>query len=392
MHGGTVSSADVCAAEGQIRGGGPAGPVSVVVPVYRDAVNIRPFAEALDAALSLQGIAWELLFVDDDSRDGSEAAVADLAGGLAVRIDTRREARRDLSLSVLRGIRGARFDRVVVMDADLSHPPERIPDLLHALAGAGIAVGSRYTAGGSVDPCWSLARRLNSRFATLLAYPLARCADPMSGFFAVDRRALPSLGTMRPVGYKIGLELIVRGRLVVHEVPIAFRDRRHGSSKMTWRQQLDYLVHLGRLYRFRFPAPARFACFALVGASGFVIDLACWQSLQAAGLGHRWARFLSFWPAVTWNWRVNRRVTFGDRPRERALRQWTRFVASSLIGLSANVGTYLALTAGIAFFDRHRLLALVFGVAAGAAANFLVADRFVYRAAIPAEPIQSIDM
>ena len=378
--GGTAGSRSGARGAGeQIRGGGPAERVSVVVPVYREAVNIRPFAEALDAALSPAGIGWELLFVDDDSRDGSEAAVADLSGRLPVRIDTRREARRDLSLSVLRGIRGARFDRVVVMDADLSHPPERIPHLLAALEDVGIAIGSRYAAGGSVDHGWSLARRLNSRIATLLAYPLARCGDPMSGFFAVDRRTLPDLGALRPLGYKIALELMVRGRLAVREVPIAFRDRRRGSSKMTWRQQRDYLVHLGRLYRFRFPGPARFACFALVGASGFVIDVACWQGLQAAGLGHRWARFLSFWPAVTWNWCVNRRVTFADRPREMALRQWTLFVASSLLGVAVNVGTYLALTAGVAFFDRHRLLALVSGVAVGAAANFALANRFVYR-------------
>ena len=93
-----------------------------------------------------------------------------------------------------------------------------------------------------------LTRVLNSRLATLLAAPLVRCSDPMAGFFAVGRSALPDLASLRPVGYKIGLELMVRGRLRVGEAPIAFDDRRRGRSKLGWRQRFDYLRHLGRLY------------------------------------------------------------------------------------------------------------------------------------------------
>ena len=135
------------------------------------------------------------------------------------------------------------------MDADLSHPPERIPDLLTQLDGdCDMVVGSRYVRGASTAGEWGLARTLNSRIATLLATPLTACSDPMAGFFAVDRRALPDPAVLRPVGYKIGLELMVRGRLRVREVPIAFADRRDGRSKLGWRQRLDYLRHLGRLY------------------------------------------------------------------------------------------------------------------------------------------------
>ena len=93
-----------------------------------------------------------------------------------------------------------------------------------------------------------MARALNSRIATLLAAPLVTCSDPMAGFFAVDRRALPDPTTLRPVGYKIGLELMVRGGLRVREVPISFDERRDGRSKLGWRQRLAYLRHLGRLY------------------------------------------------------------------------------------------------------------------------------------------------
>ena len=111
-----------------------------------------------------------------------------------------------------------------------------------------MVVGSRYVYGASTAADWGWARVFNSRIATLLAAPLVTCSDPMAGFFAVDRRTLPDPATLRPVGYKIGLELMVRGRLRVREVPIAFDDRRRGKSKLGWRQRLAYLRHLGRLY------------------------------------------------------------------------------------------------------------------------------------------------
>ena len=220
-----------------------------MAPTLREAANLSPLAERVAGALAGSGLAWELLLVDDDSRDGSEAVAAGLAARLPVRMHVRRGVAPDLSRAVLDGIALGRYDRIVVMDADLSHPPERIPDLLAALdAGCDMAVGSRYVAGASTAGDWGLARVLNSRLATLLAAPLATCSDPMAGFFAVDRRALPDLATLRPVGYKIGLELMVRGRLRVGEAPIAFDDRRRGKSKLGWRQRLDYLRHLGRLY------------------------------------------------------------------------------------------------------------------------------------------------
>ncbi len=182
-----------------------------------------------------------------------------LARRLPLRIEVRRGLRPDLSRAVLQGIAHGRHDRVVVMDADLSHPPERIPDLLAGLdAGCDMVVGSRYLAGASTAGDWGWARVLNSRLATLLAAPLTACSDPMSGFFAVDRRALPDRAALRPVGYKVALELMVRGRLRVGEVPIAFDDRRRGRSKLGWRQRLDYLRHLARLYRHVLAgAPAR---------------------------------------------------------------------------------------------------------------------------------------
>ncbi len=359
--------------------GGAGRTLSIVVPTFREAANITPLAERIDAALSGAGIEWELLLVDDDSDDGSEAVAAELARRLPVRMVVRRDAPRDLSLAVIEGIRQCRFDRLVVMDADLSHPPDRIADLLAALdADCDMVIGSRYSPGGVVDPSWSLYRVLNSRLATWLARPLVKCADPMSGFFATRRSALPDLRTLRPMGYKIALELLVRGRLRAREVPIDFRDRSAGASKMNWRQQLRFLRHLSRLYNHKFGSLARVPFFSAVGASGLVVDLTCYLGLQWAGVEHRLARFLSFWPAVGWNWALNRGLTFSERARQPHLGQLARFMASSLIGLAVNVGSYALLTSYVDIFDRHRLLAFFCGVGLGSIVNFLVADLYVY--------------
>ena len=354
--------------------------LSIIVPTFREADNIAPLAERIDAALSGTGIEWELLLVDDDSNDGSEAVAAELARRLPVRMVTRRETPRDLSLAVIEGIRLSRFDRLVVMDADLSHPPERIVDLLAALDGdCDIVIGSRYTSGGIVDRSWSLYRVLNSRLATWLARPLVRCSDPMAGFFATRRSRLPELRTLRPMGYKIALELMVRGHLRVREVPIDFRDRSIGFSKMNWRQQIRFLRHLSRLYNYKFGSLARIPLFSVVGASGLIVDLAFYLGLQWAGVEHRLARFLSFWPAVSWNWALNRGLTFSERARQPRVGQWARFMASSLIGLGVNVGSYALLTSYVEVFDRHRLLAFFCGVGLGSLVNFVVADLYVYR-------------
>ena len=139
------------------------------------------------------------------------------------------------------------------MDADLSHPPEALPQMLQTLeTGADFVIGSRYIAGGSTSDGGCL-RWLNSRAATLLARPLTSVRDPMAGFFALKRSTFENGCAFNPVGYKIGLELIIKCRCKrVVEVPIHFEHRRYGESKLTLKQQFLYLRHLRRLYGFKY--------------------------------------------------------------------------------------------------------------------------------------------
>jgi dolichol-phosphate mannosyltransferase len=233
--------------------------VSVVVPAFREAPNLRPLAERVFAATRGAGLDAELIIVDDSSGDGSAEIVADLAALFPVRIIVRTNER-GLSSAVLRGFQEARGPFLVVMDADLSHPPEAIPDLVAPVreGRADFALGSRYVSGGHIDQDWSLFRHLNSRIATWLARPLTSVRDPMSGFFCLARASLERAAPLNPVGYKIALELIVKTRSRrCLEVPISFADRAAGTSKLTAREQLRYLRHLARLYWFRIAGPQK---------------------------------------------------------------------------------------------------------------------------------------
>lgn len=229
--------------------------VSVIVPAYREAENLPELIARLDALrASPTNLDIDLIIVNDESGDRSADAVASARQPWAC-IATR-TTDRGLSSAVLHGLALARHPYLVVMDADLSHPPEAIPKLIDALdAGADFAVGSRYVPGGSTDDKWTFFRKINSMVATILARPLTNLRDPMSGFFALKRDTFSRAAKLNPVGYKIGLELLVKCRCkAVTEVPIHFASRKRGESKLTLSEQIKYLRHLGRLFSYKLRA------------------------------------------------------------------------------------------------------------------------------------------
>jgi dolichol-phosphate mannosyltransferase len=220
--------------------------LSVVVPTYNEAGSVTGLAERLLAALA--GREWELVIVDDGSPDGT----ADVAAALAPRIPVnvvRRGGKAGLASAVVAGFAAARGDILVVMDADLSHPPETVPALADAIdRGADLAVGSRYVAGGGVMD-WPLKRRFVSRAACLMGNVLVPVRDATSGFFALRRSVVDGV-KLNPIGFKIGFEVIARGRYKrVVEVPYTFRDRELGASKFGRREIMQYVVQLGQVAR-----------------------------------------------------------------------------------------------------------------------------------------------
>lgn len=254
----------------------PAPTVSVIVPAFHEAPNLAPLARRLFHALHDAGMTGELIIVDDDSNDETAEVVTQLATRFPVQLIVRK-GERGLSSAVLRGFANARADRWVVMDADLQHPPEKIPELLTRLdqPPCDFVLASRYIPGADVEDRWPLHRRLISRLATLLARPIAPLSDPMSGFFALRRETFARAEQLNPLGYKIALELYVKCRCRhPAEVPIRFAARHAGQSKLTLREQGRFLRHLVRLYRFRFPGPARFALLLALLLLGTLLILA----------------------------------------------------------------------------------------------------------------------
>lgn len=222
--------------------------ISVVVPTYNEAASVPRLADRLAAAL--RGRVWELVIVDDGSPDGTADAAASLAPAIPVSV-VRRGGKLGLASAVIDGFAAARGDTLVVMDADLSHPPEVVPQLVAALSqGADLAVGSRYVrGGGTLD--WPLRRRIVSRVACWMGNVLVPVRDATSGFFALRRGVVDGVH-LNPIGFKIGFEVIARGRYrKVVEVPYTFRDREAGRSKFGSREVRDYGTQLLQVARDR---------------------------------------------------------------------------------------------------------------------------------------------
>ncbi len=353
----------------------PISSLTVVIPTYREIENIPLIIERLSQVREKLGVKLDVLFMDDDSRDGSRECVERL--GLPwIKFITRMQ-NRGLSEAVLDGLRRARGDLLAVMDCDLSHPPEALPHMVAALQnGADFAVGSRFVDGGTTDDNWGVFRWLNSRAATLLAFPLTRIKDPMSGFFMLHRETFESTQSYNPIGYKIGLELLVKCdcRLPA-EIPIHFTDRQFGKSKLSVREQLRYLQHIRRLYIHRFRFWSELVQFLGVGAIGLGVNLLCLTLLLHAGLGVKLAVPLAIFLSMVSNFFLNRRFSFGDANRENGFRQFLSFVSACSVGALVNS----AVTFFLLRYVPQPQLAATCGVIAATGFNFVASRLLVFK-------------
>ena len=243
----------------------------LVIPTLREVENLSPLLDHVRTVLDRTGAAYEILVVDDDSQDGTEELVRSISAQDArVRLLVRR-GERGLSGAILHGWHLTDAEILGVMDADMQHPPELLEKLLSAVMddGADIAIGSRYTCGGCTGE-WHLARRLLSAAAVWVTWPLqrpkVRAEDPMSGYFVVRRSSVDRI-LFQPTGFKLLLEILVRGQIrSIREVPFEFGQRYRGASKATMKVAWDYFLLLVKLYRGKFglrgdvwrkePAPA----------------------------------------------------------------------------------------------------------------------------------------
>ncbi|MCK8679940.1 glycosyltransferase [Streptomyces lichenis] len=302
------------------------GAVTLVIPTFDESANIRELLRRV--AESVPGhLPCEVLFVDD-STDDTPAVIAEAATScpFPVTVLHRERPEGGLGGAVVAGLAAATADWVVVMDGDLQHPPHLVPELVATgeRRGADLVVASRYLPGGSRAGLAGGYRVAVSRCATWLArglFPraLAAISDPMSGFFAIRRSAVTDAVTgdeLKPLGYKILLELAVRCRPErVAEAPFVFQDRYAGESKSTAREGLRFLRHLVEL---RTAAPlARMAAFGLIGLTGFVPNLLALWALTAAGLHYLPAEIAANQFGVAWNFLLIEALLFRDRRHHR---------------------------------------------------------------------------
>ncbi|MEH2127958.1 glycosyltransferase [Nostoc sp.] len=372
--------------------------LSLVIPTYKERDNIKNVVSILSQLLD-ESIAgnYELIVVDDDSPDRTWEIAQSLTTEYPQLRVMRRQQERGLSSAVIRGWQAATGSVLGVIDGDLQHPPEVLIQLLHNIEqGADLAVASRHVEGGGVSS-WSVVRRFLSRGAQLLGLlilpgVLGRVSDPMSGYFMVRRSAIAG-ATLNPVGYKILLEVIGRGKVdQVAEVGYVFCERKEGESKVTWKQYIDYIHHLvrlrlstgkvGRLSRkVNFPV-GRFVRFGFVGFSGVFVDLTVFHLLRTVvHLGLTRSTILSAGVAIVNNFLWNDIWTFSDISQgQRALHQrFKRFLKFSVVCLAGVILQALIINFLYNVLEINQYLAKLIAIAVATIWNFWVNLKLSWR-------------
>lgn len=351
--------------------------ISVILPTYNEADNIRVIVPQIFDVLKNYGLEGEIIIVDDNSPDGTAEVAAELQRGYPVRVYIRIDER-GLATAVMKGFEVANGDICVVMDADLSHPVEKIPDMLKPIleGKCDANVGSRYMHGGGCES-WPPMRRFISKFSGLLAKGLSRLSDPTSGFMAIRKSAINGV-TLDPVGWKIVLEAIIKTGARFQEVPIVFADRQKGMSKLDTKVQAQYIVHLWKLYLFRYPVAFQFLKFCTVGFLGLIVDTAVLIGfVELAHLDPRGAAVFAFLCAVSSNYVLNRLWTFDTARTTRVAISYVWFVVVCIAGLCVRLGVMHLL---IEFYNMglgyRYVLASIIGIFVATVFNF-VGTKFI---------------
>ncbi len=344
--------------------------VSVVVPTYNERENIDELLSRIHT--SLNEVDYEVVVVDDNSPDGTAERVIELSSKYPVKL-VRRAGKLGLSSAILDGVKVCSGDYVVVMDADLQHPPEVIKELLRNAGRCDIVIASRYVRGGCIVG-FPLIRRVISLGATYMArilVPQARSIkDPLSGFFLIRKELIEEAEIAVPSGYKILLEIISQhDNLKICEVPYVFQSRVRGESKLSKKEILSYvkqlLVIMPDYYK-----------FAVVGTSGVLVNLGVvWLLSYVLSLPHFIASIIGIETSLTNNFIWNDLWTFRKR---RSGKRWWRFLkyhASTAVGTLAQ---YVISQLAYYLILKESLISQALGILVGFIANYLISKKYVW--------------
>jgi dolichol-phosphate mannosyltransferase len=360
----------------------PAPELSIIVPTFNERTNVPLLVERLERLLT--ACDWEVVFVDDNSPDGTAAAARAIGEGDSRVRCIRRIGRRGLAGACLEGMLASQARYVAVMDADLQHDESLLLEMLQILrtASADLIVASRYLEGGSAAGLSKQRSRVsrwsNGLVRLLLGIDLT---DPMSGYFMLRRDTFEALApSLSSQGFKILLDIVAtgRGNLRVIELPTIFGERRHGESKLDSKIALDFAALLVAKLT-NDAVSVRFLMFSLVGLSGVGIHMAILSLVMLTGASFAVAQSVAAIGAMTWNFILNNVFTYRDQRLSgwRFLTGLLRFQLICAIGAVANVGLAIFI-----YGSTHVWwLAGLAGVVIGAVWNYAVTSAFVWRPA-----------
>src|ERR687893_534597 len=368
--------------------------LTVVVPTRNEAENVAGLVRGLREGLA--GIEFRVVFVDD-STDGTPGVIRGLAeedGRVMLVHREGAERRGGLSTAVTTGIEIFSGDSefTCVMDADGRHPPEKVREMLD-VARSGVAEGvvaSRYARGGSYEglPGWT--RRAVSlgskRLARLVFKEARKTSDPMTGFFLVRNEAISGI-QFRPTGFKVLLEILVCApELRVAEVPFGFKARNAGVSKASLRQGLEYLTHILSLFWY-VPSAGRFWKFALVGASGVVVNSLVLVTLAEVFDAHKVIAWMfAVGLSILSNFLLNNAFTWRDVRHSSRIHFLLRGALAypvAIMGIGAHLPLWFPLGKYVSDAFPYYVLFNLLGIAAGTSVNFLLSSRLVFRPPAP---------
>ncbi|MEM7688488.1 MAG: glycosyltransferase family 2 protein [Pseudomonadota bacterium] len=353
--------------------------LSIIIPTLDERANIAPLVARLGEVLG--DLSWEIIFVDDDSPDGTCEEVNRVAQSEPRVRCLRRVGRRGLSSAVIEGMLVANASVIAVMDADFQHDESKLPEMYRLLTDqrADVVVATRYGAGGSVGE-WEQGRARMSALANGLARALVshQTTDPVSGFFMLDRRVLTeALYDLSQQGYKILIDILTSSRrpLNVLEVPYVFRDRREGESKLS----LLVIAEFGFLLVDKLTRgliPPRFVLFSAVGSLGLVVHLIALRALLGGGAEFVLAQTGATYIAMVSNFLINNVFTYGDR----RLRGFSMIKGLALFMIICSVGAIANVSvAELAMRSTQSWsLAGIAGALMGAVFNFGAASAIVW--------------
>jgi dolichol-phosphate mannosyltransferase len=372
--------------------------VSIIIPTYNESQNILRVLKSIERHIP-KNITTQTIIVDDNSPDGTGKIVEDYMknvkkiAGYTIDI-IHRKTKDGLSSAVLRGIQYATGNAIVVMDSDLSHPPNLLPKIIDALRQPkwDIVIASRYVSGGAIKG-WTIKRKILSKGATMIAKRGlgVNAKDPMSGFFAFKRQIIQGL-KFDAIGYKMLLEILVKAKNAnVLEIPYTFTNRKFGSTKLDARTAIDYAKAVWNLYRYGKKVAkeekrtsvsffSKAGRFYSVGAIGLVTNYLV-SSLFTNVVSNLWylhATIIGIAVSMFGNFILNKMWTFEDRnfSTRHTLEQFVKFVGFSSLGALAQVGMVYVLVDG---YQVQYPIALILAVFSAALSNFLLNKKWTFK-------------